>query len=241
MAPSSMAPANARSTHTPTRQPIVPVQAPRKIRRRRKALTLIEMLVSVTLTLLVVFAIVQVFEFLGDSVSLGRATIEMAGQMRSAAHRLQLDLDNRTCPVKPWVDPGSGLGYFEIIDGQARDNSPGEPLGVGIQALPGLIYRDLKSQLLAGAFKFRPNVQFGIALAFTRGIGADTQRGDGIQTRAPHAPAVLHDLLILQPLLIGKPPDVRLVCRIACLRFNAFKGHALSGLSTGGGCKQGQR
>ena len=75
------------------------------------------MLVSVVITLLVVFAIVQVFDLLGNSIAMGRATIEMAGQLRSVSNRLQQDLDNITCPVRPWLDPDAGLGYFEYIEG----------------------------------------------------------------------------------------------------------------------------
>ena len=75
------------------------------------------MLVSVTITLLVVFAIVQVFDLLGETMAKGRATIEMAGNLRSVANRLQADLDNLTCPVQPWIDPAAGLGYFKYIEG----------------------------------------------------------------------------------------------------------------------------
>ncbi len=83
------------------------------------------MLVSVTITLLVVFAIVQVFDLLGETMAMGRATIEIAGQLRSATNRLQMDLDNLTCPVKPYLDPASGLGYFEYVEG--RYDNAGSP------------------------------------------------------------------------------------------------------------------
>jgi hypothetical protein len=83
----------------------------------RRGLTLVEMLVSVTLTLLIVFAIVQVFDLLGDAMAKGRATIEMAGNLRSVANRLQTDLDNITCPVQPWLDPAAGQGYFKYVEG----------------------------------------------------------------------------------------------------------------------------
>lgn len=83
----------------------------------RNGLTLVELLVSVTLTLLVVFAIVQVFSMLGETMTKGRATIEMAGNLRAVANRLQEDLDNLTCPVRPWIDPAAGQGYFEYVEG----------------------------------------------------------------------------------------------------------------------------
>lgn len=86
-------------------------------RRSRRGLTLVEMMVSVTITLLVVFAIVQIFDIMGNTVAMGRATIEMAGQLRSVSNTLQQDLDNLTCPVEPWIDPDAGVGYFEYIEG----------------------------------------------------------------------------------------------------------------------------
>ena len=89
---------------------------------RRSGLTLVEMMVSVTITLLVVFAIVQVFDIMGQTVAMGRATIEMAGQLRSVTNTLQRDLDNLTCPVEPWIDPDAGLGYFEYIEGMVASN-----------------------------------------------------------------------------------------------------------------------
>ncbi len=83
----------------------------------RRGLTLVEMMVSVTITLLVVFAIVQVFDIMGSTIAMGRATIEMAGQLRNVTNILQEDLDNLTCPVEPWIDPDAGVGYFEYIEG----------------------------------------------------------------------------------------------------------------------------
>ena len=91
--------------------------------RIRRGVTLIEMLISVTLTLLIVFAVVQIFQFLGDTVAIGRATIEMSGQLRTVTNRLQQDLDNVTCAVKPWTDSEGGAGYFMYAEGPLRDNS----------------------------------------------------------------------------------------------------------------------
>jgi hypothetical protein len=92
-----------------------------KTRRHRPGLTLIEILVSVVLTLLVVFSIVQAFDMLGDSITEGRATIELAGQLRNAYFQLQRDLDGLTCAVEPSVDPASGTGYFEYVEGFRSD------------------------------------------------------------------------------------------------------------------------
>jgi hypothetical protein len=83
--------------------------------------TLIEMLVSVTLTLMVVFAIVQVFDLLGDNVTNSRAILDLSAQLRSVASRLQADLDGLTVTVLPPVDPGAAPGYLEILEGEASD------------------------------------------------------------------------------------------------------------------------
>lgn len=87
----------------------------------RRALTIIEMLISVTLTLLIMLAAVRMFDLMGSKLAEGRATIEMAGQLRAAAHRLQEDLDGITVPTLPWIDPGSAMGYLEVIEGPGSD------------------------------------------------------------------------------------------------------------------------
>ena len=91
-------------------------------RRTARGVTLVEMLVSVALTLLLVLAIVQVFGLLGESVTNSRAMIEMSGQLRAVANRLQADLDGVTVDTLPPVDPAKSQGYFEYVEGPARDN-----------------------------------------------------------------------------------------------------------------------
>jgi hypothetical protein len=80
------------------------------------------MLVAMTVTLILIFAVTQTFAVIGARIAEGRATIEMAGSLRAVANRLQADLDRLTCPVRPWIDSASGLGYFEYIEGPSSDN-----------------------------------------------------------------------------------------------------------------------
>lgn len=137
----------------------------RGMRRTRSGLTLIEMLISVTITLLLVFAIVQVFDLLGSTMTQARATIEMAGNLRNVANLLQRDLDNITCPVRPWLDPAAGLGYFEYIEGwklgqtgpiRGSDALPAQvKLGINLDgSIPGItsaeysVYGDLDDILM---------------------------------------------------------------------------------------------
>ncbi len=89
--------------------------------RRRRGLTLVEMMVSVALTLMVVFALVRVFEMLGSNVTDGRATIEMSGNLRTAADLLRQDLEGLTVRVAPPQSPSQNAGYFEIMDGPVTD------------------------------------------------------------------------------------------------------------------------
>lgn len=90
-------------------------------RHPRPGLTLVEMLVSVVLTLLIVFAVVQAFDLMGDTITLSRASIEMAGPLRKSYVQLQEDLDTVTCRVRPWIDPDAAGGFFEYQEGPASD------------------------------------------------------------------------------------------------------------------------
>ena len=95
-----------------------------KVPTKRSGITLIEMLVSVALSLLVVLAIVRIFEVLGTTVTDSRAILEMSAQLRTVANQLQEDLDRMTADVTPPLDPNSSSGFFEIIEGPDRDKDP---------------------------------------------------------------------------------------------------------------------
>ncbi len=113
-----------------------------RFRRPRRGLTLVEMLVAMTLSLMLVLAVTQVFQLIGDNVLASRAVLEMSGQMRGAADRLQKDLDGLTVPVLPWPDTASGAGYFEIHEGPVWD------MGLGVYDVPltnNLIYSNPNS------------------------------------------------------------------------------------------------
>ncbi|MCO6459348.1 MAG: prepilin-type N-terminal cleavage/methylation domain-containing protein [Pirellulaceae bacterium] len=91
-----------------------------------RGFTLIEMLVAVTITLVIILAMVQVFQVVGDNVSTGRAILEMQGQLRVVALRLQQDLEGVTVPVRPWPDSFAAQGYFEYVEGLGRDWDPND-------------------------------------------------------------------------------------------------------------------
>ena len=97
------------------------VLPPRRLLRARHGLTLIEMMVAVTITLLLILAIVQVFGLLGSNIKNGQALIEVTTDLRFISQQLQEDLDGITCPVRTWLDPAEAEGGFEYYDGPSTD------------------------------------------------------------------------------------------------------------------------
>ena len=88
----------------------------------RRAFTLIEMMVAMALTMLIILALTQMFNIVGDNFSQSRAALELSGKMRAVEARLQQDLDGITVPIRPWSDNSHGEGYFEYIEGAWRDS-----------------------------------------------------------------------------------------------------------------------
>ncbi len=83
----------------------------------RAAFTLVEILVATALTLLMMGLVVTVFALVSDNISGSRSTLEMTDRLRAVKDRLQADLDGITAPLTPPLDPASGLGYVEYIEG----------------------------------------------------------------------------------------------------------------------------
>jgi hypothetical protein len=88
----------------------------------RNGMTLIEMLVATAATLMLMGAIAQVFSVFGSAVSSSRSMIELDGRMRTVAWRLREDLSGATARTVPPIEPQAGEGYFEVIEGPARDS-----------------------------------------------------------------------------------------------------------------------
>jgi type II secretory pathway component PulJ len=87
----------------------------------RRAMTLVEMLVATTATLILMAAVAQAFAAFGSAISGSRGVLELDARMRSAAWRLRSDLNGATARPLPPLTPESSQGYFEIIEGSARD------------------------------------------------------------------------------------------------------------------------
>jgi prepilin-type N-terminal cleavage/methylation domain-containing protein len=120
----------------------------RHVRRlRRRGFTLIEMLIAMTLTLIMVWAIAEFYARVGEAVRDGRAMIDQRSAMRTATQRLMEELDLATVvPAPPAEDettplPGNptqrlgvlGPGYLEIYEGLGSD---ADPEGNGIDIIP---------------------------------------------------------------------------------------------------------
>lgn len=83
----------------------------------RPAYTLVEMLLSVTLALIMMAFVMQIFGMVGDSVNDARALVELNDRLRWTGERLRKDLDCATAEMTPPLSPESGQGYFEYIEG----------------------------------------------------------------------------------------------------------------------------
>ena len=97
------------------------------LRARRKAVTLIELLVAIAATLVLMTAVTTAISMLGGRMGNNRATIEMIDQLRSVRQKLQSDLAGHTAQALPWQDAETGGGYIEIIEGPLKDHPSSWP------------------------------------------------------------------------------------------------------------------
>jgi type II secretory pathway component PulJ len=91
----------------------------------RRGMTLVEMLVATTCTLILMGAIAQVFGAFGTAVSDSRSMIELDAQLRSVAWRLRNDLSGATARTLPPLEVEAGEGYFEVVEGPRSDADSG--------------------------------------------------------------------------------------------------------------------
>jgi hypothetical protein len=88
-----------------------------------RGLTLVEMLVAMTLTLLLMGAVAQLFGMLGKGVNDSRTSAELGDRMRATAYRLRQDMAGLTVDITALPPMRSSLntGYLEIIEGPESD------------------------------------------------------------------------------------------------------------------------
>ena len=95
---------------------------------RSMGLTLTEILIAVTITLVLMAVLVNAFRDISGQISESRAIIQLAGQLRSGAEQIREDLRGVTLPVTPWVNPAEGLGYFEQAEFDIAVDVPNPPV-----------------------------------------------------------------------------------------------------------------
>ncbi|MEM9409923.1 MAG: prepilin-type N-terminal cleavage/methylation domain-containing protein, partial [Planctomycetota bacterium] len=91
-------------------------------RNTRSGLTLVEIMIALTVTLIVLGAMAQAFKFASSEIAQGRAILEMSNRLRNAEQLLRTDLSGLTVEVQPYTESEPN-GYFEYIDGPSVDNS----------------------------------------------------------------------------------------------------------------------
>jgi len=84
---------------------------------RPSGYTLVEILITTTLALLLLGAVVAMFGRVGEGITNSRSMLEAAERLRLAAARLQQDLAGVTVIMDPPRRPEDNEGYFEYIEG----------------------------------------------------------------------------------------------------------------------------
>lgn len=97
----------------------------RPVHRRpvhRSGFTLVEILIALTMTLIVLFAMAQAFQFASGEIASGRAVLEMSNRLRNAQQLMRTDLAGLTVDVRPHTET-TPSGFFENVDGPSTDKS----------------------------------------------------------------------------------------------------------------------
>lgn len=101
----------------------------------RRAFTLLEVLIALTITLILMGLVMEMFSRVSAGINNSRANMDLNDQLRHAKNRLILDLRGATAPTVPPLDPNMHLGYFEYVEGprvatsQYAANSVGGDIG----------------------------------------------------------------------------------------------------------------
>ncbi len=90
---------------------------------RRSGMTLIELLIAVTLTLVIIVVMVRAFKLTSDEIGIGRAKMDMHNQLRTVTETLRRDLQLATCSPRPRGLNDERTGYFEYVEGEEFDRN----------------------------------------------------------------------------------------------------------------------
>lgn len=89
----------------------------------RIALTLVEIMIAMVMTLIVLYAMMEAFRYASGEIKRGRAVIEMSNQLRAAQELFRSDLESMTLDPRPWTQTATPRGYFEYLESVGRDAS----------------------------------------------------------------------------------------------------------------------
>jgi len=107
--------------------------------RRRLGFTLLEIMTSVTLALMLMYAVARIFSRVGGAMNETSSTMEMTNALRNAKNRLTLDLESLSTTPAPPRNSRNGEGYLCYVEGLgapfARVAAANAPFSVGDIAL----------------------------------------------------------------------------------------------------------
>ena len=90
---------------------------------RRSGLTLVEILIALSMTLIVLGVMTSAFRFASEEMQNGRALIELANRARIVEDQLRTDFGNLTVETRVYDGTDRPNGYFEYIEGSIRDDT----------------------------------------------------------------------------------------------------------------------
>jgi hypothetical protein len=90
----------------------------------RRALTLVEMLISLVCVIILMLAYTQLFSSVSTRIADARSMIDLTNRMRGVANQLRTDLAGHTCELNPPRSPQAGDGYFEYVEGPLSATIP---------------------------------------------------------------------------------------------------------------------
>ena len=107
--------------HLDDRTLIGPTGHRHSIRTSRRGVTLVEMLVTLAMLLLMMTAIVQIFQAATGALNAAQVYQELDNQLRLLDSTIRSDLDGVTCKLTPPNDPKNNPGYFEYGENEFAD------------------------------------------------------------------------------------------------------------------------
>src|SRR5208337_3955060 len=88
---------------------------------RRRGVTLVEMLVTLAILLLMMTAIVKIFQAATGALNAAQVYQELDNQLRLLDSTIRSDLNGVTARLTPPLDPNKNLGYFEYGENEFAD------------------------------------------------------------------------------------------------------------------------